>query len=893
MSKNKNKLRRTLALTASVAIMGTSIPFNVLAEGAMPTPTNVAGVTRNANQEEWQKEDFVIDGTTVMRFSDKGKEKVKTNKNLVIPDGVTKIYASAFEENQLTSVTIPDSVTEINWGAFQRNQLTNVTIPNSVTEIMDSAFAYNQLTSVTIPDSITEIRDYAFENNQLTSVTIPDSVTTIGSSAFKNNKLTEVTIPDSVTEIGDSAFKKNQLTSVTIPNSVTSIETNAFYDNQLTSVTIPDSVTEIMDNAFAYNQLTSVTIPNSVTSIGSNAFENNQLTSVTIPDSVTSIGGNVFAAQKIKFCPKQNPFELKDAGINLMGLKENISDISPFVRSYYELNKEKEKLSFPKDIKRIDLNIETLPEYQYSAVIEIHNPGKYVTGIGTITPAPTINKDDIEKEIVPWGKAVDLTDNIKDLPEGATVEDITDPAIDTKKPGNYTGKAKVTFKDGSSRVVDIPVEVEKSMADTFVPEVTEEEVTKGNEADITDNINNLPDGATVKDVTDPKVDTDKVGKTTGKVEITFPDGSTKEVDIPVKVIEDKANICEDTEPLKKKIKDLEKELQEEKDKNKDLEDKIKNQEDKNKDLDNKIKDLEDKKKDLEDKLDQEKAKTEQNQNKIKELENKIADLEKQIGDLKKEKGKLEKELEDLKGKLGDKDKEIKDKDKQIEELKKLLEEAKKKAEEKPVVEDKKPSKEDTKPNTTNNNINIDLGRNDFEREYYRRNHRRLPFEIVYEREVPRYTSPAYTGYNNYKENRLEYIFTIGSTVYQRIMGANTENRSMDVAPYIKNDRTMLPLRYVAEAIGAEVRWDNTTRTAYFTKDGVTAKIQIDGNKIEMSDGRIFEMDSKPDNIKGRIFVSLTNISKVFNLTNGNTEDGINQQIEWNRHNKQVSISLNR
>ncbi|WP_019139350.1 hypothetical protein [Peptoniphilus timonensis] len=35
MSKNKNKLRRTLALTASVAIMGTSIPFNVLANGEL------------------------------------------------------------------------------------------------------------------------------------------------------------------------------------------------------------------------------------------------------------------------------------------------------------------------------------------------------------------------------------------------------------------------------------------------------------------------------------------------------------------------------------------------------------------------------------------------------------------------------------------------------------------------------------------------------------------------------------------------------------------------------------------------------------------------------------------------------------------------------------------
>ena len=340
--------------------------------------------------------------------------------------------------------------------------------------------------------------------------------------------------------------------------------------------------------------------------------------------------------------------------------------------------------------------------------------------------------------------------------------------------------------------------------------------------------------------------------------------------------------------LEAKNKELEDKVNDLTDKNKDLEDKIENADKKNKDLEDKIANLESEKKDLEDKLEIEKSKHNKDEGKIKDLESQIADKDKNIQDLSKDKKDLEDKIKTL-------NEEKNSLNKTIEELKKLLEEAKKKAEEKPVVEDKKPSKKDTKPSTTNNNnnINIDLGRNDFEREYYRRNHRRLPFEIVYEREVPRYTSPAYTGYNNYKENRLEYIFTIGSTVYQRIMGANVENRSMDVAPYIKNDRTMLPLRYVAEAIGAEVRWDNTTRTAYFTKDGVTAKIQIDGNKIEMSDGRIFEMDSKPDNIKGRIFVSLTNISKVFNLTNGNTEDGINQQIEWNRHNKQVSISLNR
>lgn len=134
-----------------------------------------------------------------------------------------------------------------------------------------------------------------------------------------------------------------------------------------------------------------------------------------------------------------------------------------------------------------------------------------------------------------------------------------------------------------------------------------------------------------------------------------------------------------------------------------------------------------------------------------------------------------------------------------------------------------------------------------------------------------------------------YIFYISLDYYKKIIDNEETTYKMDVVPYIKNDRTMLPLRYVSEAIGAEVRWEDSTRTAYFTKNGLTAKIQIDQNKIELSDGKVYVMDSKPDNINNRIFVSLTNVSKVFNLTNGNVEDGIKQNIEWDGNNRTVKI----
>jgi len=62
-------------------------------------------------------------------------------------------------------------------------------IPDGVTSIGDSAFENSSLSYVTIPDSVTSIGVSAFRNTLLTSVTIPDSVLTIGMAAFRANPL--------------------------------------------------------------------------------------------------------------------------------------------------------------------------------------------------------------------------------------------------------------------------------------------------------------------------------------------------------------------------------------------------------------------------------------------------------------------------------------------------------------------------------------------------------------------------------------------------------------------------------------------------------------------------------------------------------------------------------
>ena len=178
------------------------------------------------------------------------------------------------------------------------------------------------------------------------------------------------------------------------------------------------------------------------------------------------------------------------------------------------------------------------------------------------------------------------------------------------------------------------------------------------------------------------------------------------------------------------------------------------------------------------------------------------------------------------------------------------------------------------------------------------------YDWIYPNYRPRYywdyqnLSTGVTTNNNIKNKvtktisePIQYVLKIDSKIYERIVNGQSTRLTLDVAPIIQNSRTMLPMRFVAESIGAKVEWDKATRTATFTKDGIVAKIQIDGNKIVLSNGETIVMDSKPLNVNNRILLPITNISRVFNMTNGNTTDGIAQDIEWNAVERTVTINV--
>ena len=76
-----------------------------------------------------------------------------------------------------------------------------------------------------------------------------------------------------------------------------------------------------------------------------------------------------------------------------------------------------------------------------------------------------------------------------------------------------------------------------------------------------------------------------------------------------------------------------------------------------------------------------------------------------------------------------------------------------------------------------------------------------------------------------EEDNLSEVFTL--SIGQNTASVFGEVKESDVQPIIRNDRTMLPARFVAENLGAEVSWDGETRTVLVKSEDVEIKLTID------------------------------------------------------------------
>ena len=129
--------------------------------------------------------------------------------------------------------------------------------------------------------------------------------------------------------------------------------------------------------------------------------------------------------------------------------------------------------------------------------------------------------------------------------------------------------------------------------------------------------------------------------------------------------------------------------------------------------------------------------------------------------------------------------------------------------------------------------------------------------------------------------KTNVTLTIDSKIMEKSVNGIEEKIPMDVAPFITDGRTMLPIRFVAEALGFNVQWINETRTVLLTDKDNVITIPVDTNKIVVN-GKVYESDVKPVIKNGRTMLPIANIARALGLKDGT-------EILWDEVNRKVTI----
>jgi hypothetical protein len=101
-------------------------------------------------------------------------------------------------------------------------------------------------------------------------------------------------------------------------------------------------------------------------------------------------------------------------------------------------------------------------------------------------------------------------------------------------------------------------------------------------------------------------------------------------------------------------------------------------------------------------------------------------------------------------------------------------------------------------------------------------------------------------------------FKINSNIYY----VNGVAKVMDAPPYIKNDRTYAPMRYVADVLGAEVVWDDAARTVTLTKGDAVAVFTI-GSTSYTVNGEAKSADVAPEITNSRTMLPARFVAEAF------------------------------
>ena len=118
------------------------------------------------------------------------------------------------------------------------------------------------------------------------------------------------------------------------------------------------------------------------------------------------------------------------------------------------------------------------------------------------------------------------------------------------------------------------------------------------------------------------------------------------------------------------------------------------------------------------------------------------------------------------------------------------------------------------------------------------------------------------------------ISAVDSTISVTVDGAAVD--FPDQKPIIQNDRTLVPIRFIAESLGYDVEWDFTENAAVI--DDGRVKLWIGTDKAEL-DGELVTLDTSSVLVNDRTMVPLRAVAETLDCT-----------VDWLAKTKTVQIT---
>lgn len=269
-----------------------------IGNGALNGNILLKDVTIDKNHPEFVLENgylYTRDHTRLLSYFDDISSRAES---FTIRSEVKVIDDKAFNYHRTYNITLNEGLEYIGEEAF-KYALNNIAphqkklvIPNSVTYIGASAFDNCYMDEVIISDNVEELQDYTFATCFINLIHLPAKLKHIGRGALSNNSMYNLVLPEGLETVGEYGVTGSSVKKLVVPKSVQRIEPFSFEDIFADTIDIQAPLDSIPETAF-YNceNVVKLILPKTLKRIGKSAFYAcYRLKDCQLPDGLEEIG---------------------------------------------------------------------------------------------------------------------------------------------------------------------------------------------------------------------------------------------------------------------------------------------------------------------------------------------------------------------------------------------------------------------------------------------------------------------------------------------------------------------------------------------------------------------------------------------------------------------------